>query len=63
MPPEVVERVTERFYRADPSRSRQQGGSGLGLAIVEATASAHGGTLRITSTLGQGTIVTFEIPR
>jgi two-component system OmpR family sensor kinase len=63
MPPEVVERVTERFYRADPSRSRQQGGSGLGLAIVEATASAHGGTLRIASSPGQGTIVTFEIPR
>jgi two-component system OmpR family sensor kinase len=63
MPPDVVERVTERFYRADPSRSRQQGGSGLGLAIVEATASAHGGTLRIDSTPGQGTVVTFEIPR
>jgi two-component system OmpR family sensor kinase len=63
MSPEVVERVTERFFRADPSRSRQQGGSGLGLAIVEATASAHGGTLRIDSTPGQGTVVTFEIPR
>jgi two-component system OmpR family sensor kinase len=63
MPPEVVDRVTERFYRADPSRSRRQGGSGLGLAIVDATVSAHGGTLRVDSAPGRGTIVAFELPR
>lgn len=63
MPPEVVERVTERFYRADPSRSRQQGGSGLGLAIVDAAVSAHGGTLHVESAPGRGTVVTFQIPR
>jgi two-component system OmpR family sensor kinase len=63
MPPDVVERVKERFYRADPSRSRQQGGSGLGLAIVDAAVSAHGGTLSLDSAPGRGTVVTVEIPR
>ena len=62
MPPEVVERVKERFYRADPSRSRQQGGSGLGLAIVDAAVSAHGGTLHVDSAPGRGTVVTFRDP-
>lgn len=40
-----AERVFERFYRADPSRSRASGGSGLGLSIVAALAEAHGGTV------------------
>ncbi len=62
MSPDVAERAFERFYRADPSRSRHRGGSGLGLAIVDATVRAHGGDVRIESTPGQGTTVTFRLP-
>lgn len=62
MPPEVTVRVTERFFRADPSRSRHQGGSGLGLAIVESAMSAHGGSVAIDSALGRGTIVRLTFP-
>ena len=62
MPPEVVERVTERFFRADPSRSRDRGGSGLGLAIVEAAVTAHGGTIEIISAAGEGTTIRLSFP-
>ena len=57
-----LERLTERFFRADPSRSRRHGGSGLGLAIVAAGTDAHGGTLDITSEPGAGTAVTLRFP-
>jgi two-component system OmpR family sensor kinase len=63
MPPEVAARVTERFYRADASRSRATGGSGLGLAIVESVLAAHGGELEIDSQPGHGTTITLLIPR
>jgi two-component system, OmpR family, sensor kinase len=57
--PDHVSRIFERFYRADPSRSRAQGGSGLGLAIVQAVAQASGGSVACTSVPGEGT--TFEM--
>ncbi|MFC4856508.1 sensor histidine kinase [Actinophytocola glycyrrhizae] len=61
--PEHLPHVFERFYRADPSRSRDSGGSsGLGLAIVEAIVTAHGGTVGVTSTPGQGTTVRVTFP-
>jgi len=62
MAPDDVEKAFERFHRADPSRSRQQGGSGLGLSIVEAIVEAHGGTVGLTSELGTGTVVAVRLP-
>jgi two-component system OmpR family sensor kinase/two-component system sensor histidine kinase BaeS len=47
--PEQLELIFDRFYRADPSRSRSSGGSGLGLAIVKQLVEAHGGTVRAQS--------------
>jgi two-component system OmpR family sensor kinase len=62
MTADVAERVTERFFRADPSRSRHRGGTGLGLSIVDATVSAHGGAVAIDSEPGRGTTVCLTMP-
>jgi two-component system, OmpR family, sensor kinase len=62
MTPEVAARVTERFYRADPARARNNGGSGLGMAIVDAIVAAHGGTVRIVTSPAAGTAVTVSLP-
>jgi two-component system, OmpR family, sensor kinase len=62
MPPEVAQRAFERFFRADPSRSRHQGGSGLGLAIVQAVVAAHGGHIELRSVVGTGTTVRVLLP-
>lgn len=58
-----LERVTESFYRADPSRDRGTGGRGLGLAIALRIVEAHGGTLQLSSTPQVGTVVTVQLPR
>ncbi|MFB9315366.1 sensor histidine kinase [Nocardioides plantarum] len=55
--------VFDRFWRADPSRSRHHGGSGLGLAIVRSLVEAHGGTVGVASTVGAGTTFTLRLPR
>jgi two-component system phosphate regulon sensor histidine kinase PhoR len=60
--PEHIPRLTERFYRADPGRSRSRGGSGLGLAIVKHALQRHGGTLQIESVEGQGSTFTCHFP-
>jgi two-component system OmpR family sensor kinase len=52
----------DRFYRADPGRSRDRGGSGLGLAIVEAVTLAHGGRAVLDTAPGRGTTVRVELP-
>jgi two-component system, OmpR family, sensor kinase len=62
MPEDAARRVFERFYRADPARSRSSGGSGLGLAIVWAIVDAHGGTVTASSAPGEGMTVTVRIP-
>ena len=57
------EKIFERFYRADSSRARTKGeGSGLGLSIVDAVMKAHGGSVTVTSELGQGAAFTLHFP-
>lgn len=60
---EHLPRIFERFYRADPSRSREAGGTGLGLAIVRHLVESHGGKVRADSTLGVGTSIAAYFPR
>jgi two-component system phosphate regulon sensor histidine kinase PhoR len=55
-------RIFERFYRVDKARSRSQGGTGLGLAIVKHVAQVHGGSVRVISKLGEGSIFYKNIP-
>jgi two-component system sensor histidine kinase SenX3 len=57
-----LERVFERFYRADPARSRATGGTGLGLAIVKHIATNHGGEVRVWSVPGSGSTFTLRLP-
>jgi signal transduction histidine kinase len=55
--------IFERFYRVDASRNRRDGGTGLGLAIARALVNAQGGNIRAQSTEGQGTTITFWLPK
>jgi two-component system phosphate regulon sensor histidine kinase PhoR len=62
IPPEHLERIFERFYVVDKGRSRKLGGTGLGLAIVKHIAQAHGGTVTVESTPGQGSSFRIHLP-
>jgi two-component system phosphate regulon sensor histidine kinase PhoR len=62
IPKEEVQRLGERFYRVDRSRSRDMGGTGLGLSIVKHLMIAHGGKMEIESQLGKGTKVSLFFP-
>ena len=61
IPPEHVPRLTERFYRVDPTESRQKGGTGLGLALVKHILTRHRGTLSIESRLREGSTFTVRL--
>lgn len=56
------EKIFERFYRVDKSRSRETGGTGLGLAIVKHAALLHGGSVEVTSEVGRGSTFTVRLP-
>ncbi|MGV1088128.1 MAG: sensor histidine kinase [Mycobacterium sp.] len=58
-----AQRVFERFYRADSSRTRASGGSGLGLSIVDSLVRAHGGQVTLTTAPGQGCCFRVSLPR
>ena len=60
--PEEQDKVFERFYRVDKSRSKARGGTGLGLAIVKHAALFHNATIDLQSELGQGTSITVRFP-
>jgi two-component system sensor histidine kinase SenX3 len=60
--PENQQRIFERFYRADPSRSRETGGTGLGLSIVKHVAKIHRGEIKLFSQVGVGSTFTLRVP-
>jgi two-component system phosphate regulon sensor histidine kinase PhoR len=62
IPPAHLPRLTERFYRVDPGRSRRASGTGLGLAIVKHIVNRHRGQLRIESTEGRGSCFSVWLP-
>ncbi len=62
IPEDDIDRVFERFYRADKSHSREIGGTGLGLAITQNAIRMHHGEVKVASTLGEGTTFDVRIP-
>lgn len=62
IPPQLQERIFERFFRADSSRARDTGGSGLGLAIVASIVNLHGGSVAVLDTPGGGATFRVSLP-
>jgi signal transduction histidine kinase len=62
IPSQDLNRIFERFYRVDKSRSKEQGGTGLGLSIVKHIAEAHGGRVEVESEVGKGSRFTLVVP-
>ncbi|MRG61014.1 HAMP domain-containing protein [Agromyces sp. CFH 90414] len=62
IPPQIREKIFQRFWRADTSRTRETGGSGLGLAIVSSIVAAHNGTVDVVETPGGGATFRVSLP-
>jgi two-component system phosphate regulon sensor histidine kinase PhoR len=62
IPQEDLNRIFERFYRVEKSRSREKGGTGLGLAIVKHILEGHKSKISVTSTVGKGSVFSFTLP-
>ena len=62
VPPQIRDKIFQRFWRADTSRARETGGSGLGLAIVSGIVARHGGTVDVTDTPGGGATFVVSLP-
>ncbi|HXW76577.1 MAG TPA: HAMP domain-containing sensor histidine kinase, partial [Candidatus Eremiobacteraceae bacterium] len=62
IPADALPHIFDRFYRADPARSRHVEGTGLGLAVVRNIVRVHGGTISVASEEGKGTTFTIELP-
>ncbi|MDG1099046.1 MAG: ATP-binding protein, partial [Bacteroidia bacterium] len=58
-----LNRIFERFYRADTSRSRSEGGSGLGLSICKHVVEAHNKKLFVFSSVGEGSVFSFQLDK
>jgi len=63
IPPEHLNRIFERFYRVDKSRSREKGGTGLGLAIVKHILEGHNSKADVQSVVGKGSVFSFKLHR
>ena len=62
IPEEMREKVFERFFRLDKSRSKETGGTGLGLAIVKHAVQYHHGTICVEGAQGEGTTFVLRLP-
>ena len=62
IPPQIREKIFQRFWRADTSRTRETGGSGLGLAIVSSIVAAHNGMVDVVETPGGGATFRVMLP-
>ncbi|MDR4503518.1 MAG: heavy metal sensor histidine kinase [Candidatus Scalindua sp.] len=63
IPETDLEKIFDRFFRVDPSRTRETGGSGLGLSICKNIVALHRGTIGVESKINSGTTVTVHLPR
>lgn len=62
IPPQIRDKIFQRFWRADTSRTRETGGSGLGLAIVSSIVAAHNGSVEVVETPGGGSTFRVSLP-